>query len=159
MQPLFVQHVGDSMPKFIDIHNEKVLSSLPLYDTKRLDDFNKLFVNYDSEFQDKFQKMVVEAIGLYLPQINSKYALVYLKDELTPDFNPITNPLNDLGIDAKFITEEELESLTGTVFDIFEEIKENKLVKQIKKAYKLALYNGSFDDIFSKFNLERDNLI
>ena len=159
MQPLFVQHVSDSMPKFIDIHNEKVLSSLPLYDTKRLDDFNKLFVNYDSEFQDKFQKMIVEAIGLYLPQINSKYALVYLKDELTPDFNPITNPLNDLGIDAKFITEEELESLTGTVFDIFEEIKENKLVKQIKKAYKLALNNGSFDDILSEFDLDRDNLI
>ena len=116
------------MPKFIDIHNQKLLSSLPTYNTKSVEDISKLFVNYDTEFQDKYKKMVVEAIGLYLPQINSNFALVYLTEELDPYFNPITNPLNDFGIDAKFISDEELDHLTGTVFDIFEEIKETKLV-------------------------------
>lgn len=159
LQPLIIIYFSDSMPKYIDVHNEKVLSSLPLHHTKRWEDFNKLFVNYDCEFQDKYKKMLIEAIGLYLPQINSNFALVYLTEELNPYFNPITNPLNDFGIDAKFITDEELDHLTGTVFDIFEEIKETKLVKQIKKAYKLALKSGSFDAILSEFNLTRDNLI
>lgn len=147
------------MPKFIDINNQKLLSSLPTYNTEWLENLNKLFINYDSEFQNKYQKMVVEAIGLYLPQINDKYALVYLTDELDPYFNPIINPLNDLGINTKFITEEELDHLTGTIFDIFEEIKENKTVREIRKAYKIALKAGAFDEILAKYNLTRDNLV
>ena len=147
------------MPKFIDIKNEKILSSIPIYNTKWAKDLTKVFINYDSEFQDKYKKMVVEAIGLYLPQINDKYPLVYLTDELDPYFNPIINPLNDLGINAKFITEEELDHLTGTIFDIFEEIKENKTVREIRKAYKIALKAGAFDEILAEYNLTRDNLV
>ena len=147
------------MPRFIDIENEKVLSSIPIYNTEWIEDLNKLFISYDTEFQDRFKKMSVEAIGLYLPQINNKYALVYLKEELTEDFNPITYPLNAFGLKTKFLSEEDLEHLTGTVFDIFEEIKENKTVKQVKKAYKIALERGAFDEILSQFNLKRDNLV
>ena len=147
------------MPKFIDIQNQKVLSSLPISNAPWIEEISKLFVSYDSEFQDKYQKMVVEAIGLYLPQINDKYALVYLREELTKDFNPITNPLNDLGINAKFISDDELEHLTGTVFDIFENIKENKTVKEVRKAYTLALKAGAFDEILTQYNLTCDNLL
>ncbi len=145
------------MPRYIDIENKKVVSSVFNFNTSLLKDLSKLFITYDSEFEQKI-KMSVEAIGLYLPQINDKYALVYLKEELSEDFNPITYPLRDLGVKADFISEEDLDNLTGTIYEIFEELKEEIPLKQIRKVYKKALSNGLFDEILKEYNLERTNL-
>ena len=148
------------MPQYIDIKNKKVVLSIPSSDNSIVRNLTKLFINVDCETQEQNdpKKLTVKGIGLFLPQVNDRYAIVYYEDDLNEDFNPITKPLKDLGINVDFATEEEIEDLTGSIFDIFEEIKANKTAKEFRKAYNFALKKGAFDEILEQYNLTRENL-
>ena len=146
------------MPKYIDVFYKKIFNSKPIANISDLNQIEKIKIVADTEFSENSGRMTVEAIGLYLPEINDKSAIVYLKKELTNEFNPITYPLREYGIKTEFITEDDLNYLLNTVDDIFQEIIEDISPRQIRKAYKKALNKGAFDEILNEFNLERSNL-
>ena len=131
----------------------------PLTSDIALEQIEKLKIVYDTEFT-LTDRLTVDSIQLYLPQINANQGLVYLRNELSKDFNLITNPLEDLGIKAQFIDDEALEYLLGEVWELYESITEGlSTTRSIKAKFKQAVEGGLFDDILTEFNLGRSSLV
>ncbi|MGL4880866.1 MAG: hypothetical protein ACRC8K_07345, partial [Waterburya sp.] len=95
---------------------EAELLKQPLVSSIDIEGIEKLKIVYDTEFTYG-KELTVDSIQLYIPQINPDKGLVYFRDELSDNFNFISNPLRDLGIDALFIEEESLDYLLGEVWD------------------------------------------
>ncbi|BAZ47376.1 hypothetical protein NIES4102_44220 (plasmid) [Chondrocystis sp. NIES-4102] len=131
----------------------------PLISSVDIEQFERLKIIYDTEFTCSNQ-LTVDSIQVYIPQINLDQGLVYFRDELLDNFNVISNPLRDLGIDAQFIEEESLEYLLGEVGDLYESIIDGlSTTRSIKAAFKQAVDGGVFDSILTEFNLSRDYLV
>jgi hypothetical protein len=108
----------------------------------------------DTEYTQKL-RMIVDGIGIYSPQLAKGFGFVWLYDELTPDFHPIINTLDIVGIkssipsnfDEMLIDLGELES---SIFDG---------ERNPKKAYDTAIKEGCLLDFFSSYNLTENNII
>ena len=138
---------------------EAVRLKKPLKKDVNIAEIEKLKIVYDTEFTYR-NRLTVDSIQLYIPQINSTKALVYFRDELTNDFNFISKPLFDFGIDAKFIDEGSLEYLLGEIYDIYECLTDGmSSTRMIKSAFKQAVDKGKFKEILAEFNLNSDCLV
>ena len=138
---------------------EAVRLKKPLKKDVNIEKIEKLKIVYDTEFTYR-NRLTVDSIQLYIPQINSTKGLVYFRDELTNNFNFISKPLFDLGIDAKFIDEDSLEYLLGEIYDIYETLTDGmSSTRMIKSAFKQAVDNGKFNEILAEFNLTSHCLV
>jgi hypothetical protein len=139
--------------------NEAVPLQKPLKNNVDIDQIEKLKIVYDTEFTYS-DRLTIDSIQLYIPQINSSKELVYFRDELSDNFNPISNPLSAFGINAKFIDDKSLEYLLGEVWEVYETITEGlSSTKMIKAAFKQAVDQGIFNEILTEFNLSSDCLV
>ena len=69
----------------------------PKIDIDYLLSLPKLTLIPDTEYSQK-SKMTVDGIGIYTPQLSKGLGFVWLYDELTPNFHPIINTLDIVGI-------------------------------------------------------------
>ena len=139
--------------------NEAVSLQKPLTNNVDIEQIEKIKIIYDTEFTYR-NRLTVDSIQLYLPEINSDKGLVYFRDELTNDFDFISKPLADLGIDARLIDEDSLDYLLGEIYDLYENFTDGlSSTRMIKAAFKQALSNGIFDSILTEFNLTSDCLV
>lgn len=144
----------------VDFNTDEVISLEKSLKTKfDFERIEKLTIIYDTEFT-YCNLLTVDSIQLYIPQINQNKGLVYLRDKLTKNFNPITYPLTSLGIDARFIDDNSLEYLLGEIYELYESVTEGfSSTRMIKCAFNRAIKQGVFDDILAEFNLTPDCLV
>ena len=146
------------MPKFIEISTKNTVdylfNSVPDFKT-----IEKLKIVVDTEYQEESFKMSPLGISIFIPQIDEKVSVVFNTSELTDNFDPITNGLKALGINAELATKEEIEELGEDFAYLFEEVIENPHDKDCKQRFNAALNNGLFDDVLEKYNLNRESLI
>jgi hypothetical protein len=140
------------MPYICDGINTNLI--VPKIDIDYILGLPKLTIIPDTEFTQKF-KMIVDGIGLYSPQLAKNIGFVWLYDELTPNFHPIINTLDIVGIKASipnYLDDllVELGELESSIFDG---------EKNPKKAYDTAIKEGCLSDFFESYNLTEDNII
>ncbi len=139
--------------------NEATYLKTPLKNNIDIEKIEKLKIIYDTEFTYS-NRLTIDSIQLYIPQINFSKGLVYFRDELSDNFNFISQPLSDLGINAKFIDEESLNYLLEEIWDLYESVTEGlSSTRSIKNAFKKAIKNGTFNEILTEFNLTSDCLV
>lgn len=115
---------------------------------------SKLILIPDTEFTQKI-KMIVDGIGIYAPQLAKNQGFVWLYDELTPDFHPIINTLDVVGI--KSTVPDYLDDLLVDLGELESSIFDGE--KNPKKAYEVALKEGYLKEFFESYNLTADNII
>ncbi|MBD2485871.1 hypothetical protein [Planktothrix sp. FACHB-1365] len=140
------------MPYICDGENINLIA--PEIDIEYILSLPKLTLIPDTEYTQK-HSMIVDGVGIYSPQLAKDKGFVWLYDELTPDFHPIINTLEVVGIRSSVphyldILLEELGEVEESIFDD---------VKNPKKAYETALKEGYFSEFFNKYNLTEDNII
>ena len=112
----------------------------------------------DTEFTQS-DKMIVDIVGLYSPDLDFNHCYCYFKDDLSNDFNPILEILKVSGFDVKIADNELISELANDIAILFDILIENlKSSRDIKKIYESALKDGYFDECLSKYNLDRKNL-
>ncbi|WP_332984708.1 hypothetical protein [Microcoleus sp. A003_D6] len=114
----------------------------------------KLTIIPDTEFTQK-SKMIVDGIGLYCPQLAENKGFVWLYDELTPDFHPIIDTLDIVGIKSN--VPDYLDDLLLQLGDLESSIFDGE--KNPKRAYETALKEGCFSNFFDSYNLTDNNII
>lgn len=110
----------------------------------------------DTEFTQK-NKMVVDIIGVYVPNISSS-ALVYATNDLNKDFHPIIKPLKDLGINISLVEKDTLIEKIEELALLFDELTKEVTSRKIKKVFLEALNTGYFDNFLNSCNLTRKTL-
>lgn len=146
------------MPYLVYFDSNKVVKlDTPVIRPIYLENNDKLKLNYDTEFTPII-KMIVDSIQCYLPIISPRDCLVFLRDELTNDFNPIEWSLKWYGADIRPITENENDNLYQFQV-IFDDLIENcKSGRQIKTEFDSAINDGVFSDLLNIFNLKSEQL-
>ncbi|HZH38498.1 MAG TPA: hypothetical protein VEX17_00345, partial [Bacillales bacterium] len=140
------------MPYICDGINTNLI--VPKIDIEYLLGLPKLTIIPDTEFTQKF-KMIVDGIGLYSPQLAKNIGFIWLYDELTPNFHPIINTLDIVGI--KCSIPNYLDDLLIELGELESSIFDGE--KNPKKAYETALKEGYLSEFFDSFNLTKDNII
>ncbi|AFZ38407.1 hypothetical protein Sta7437_4987 (plasmid) [Stanieria cyanosphaera PCC 7437] len=148
------------MPYAVDFKTLKAdILEKPLKSSLDITFINELKIVYDTEFTNS-DRLKVDSVQLYLPQINYQVGLSYQLEELNDNFNPISYPLKDLGIDAKFIDDESLRVLLAEIYNIYENsIDGLTSTHDIKITFQESLDSGLYDEILSLYNLNREQLI
>ena len=140
------------MPYICDGKNKNLIA--PKLDIDYILGLPKITFIPDTEYTQKL-RMIIDGIGIYSPQLAKGLGFVWLYDELTPNFHPIINTLDIVGIkssipsnfDEMLIDLGELES---SIFDG---------ERNPKKAYDTAIKEGYLLDFFDTYNLTENNLI
>jgi hypothetical protein len=140
------------MPYICDGKNTNLIS--PKFDVNSLLALSKLTLIPDTEFTQKL-KMVVDGIGIYSPQLAKNTGFVWLYDELTPDFHPIINTLDVVGIKSSI--PDYLDDLLVELGELESDIFDGE--KNPKKAYETALKEGCLAEFFDSYNLTENNII
>jgi len=140
------------MPYICDGKNTNLIA--PKFDIDSLLALPKLTLIPDTEFTQKL-KMVVDGIGIYSPQLAKNTGFVWLYDELTPNFHPIINTLDIVGI--KSSVPDYLDDLLIDLGELESSIFDGE--KNPKKAYDNAIKEGCLSDFFDSYNLTEDNII
>ena len=140
------------MPYICDGKNTNLIA--PKFDIDSLLALPKLTLIPDTEFTQK-SKMIVDGIGIYAPQLAENLGFVWLYDELTPDFHPIINTLDIVGIKSSIPNY--LDDLLVDLGELESSIFDGE--KNPKKAYYTAIKEGYLSDFFDSYNLTEDNII
>lgn len=114
----------------------------------------------DTEFTQK-TLMKVDCIGLYAPELIEDRALLFTREELTEEFNPIEEILYYAGLESKSLSEEEQELLLSDL----EEINESFLIetegmngRAIRKYFEEQKKSGNFNPFLERWKLTPENL-
>ncbi|PJE39032.1 MAG: hypothetical protein CUR32_13390 [Flavobacterium sp.] len=126
----------------------------PKFDIDSLLALPKITLIPDTEFTQKL-KMVVDGIGIYSPQLAKNTGFVWLYDELTPNFHPIINTLDIVGIKSN--TPNYLDDLLVDLGELESSIFDGE--NNPKKAYEVALKEGCLSEFFESYNLTENNII
>lgn len=140
------------MPYICDGKNTNLTA--PKIDVDYLLGLPKLTIISDTEFTQKL-KMIVDGIGIYAPQLAENKGFVWLYDELTPEFHPIINTLDVVGIKSSIPNY--LDDLLIDLGELESSIFDGE--KNPKKAYDSAIKEGCLSDFFDSYNLTADNII
>ena len=140
------------MPYICDGKNTNLIA--PKFDIDSLLALPKLTLMPDTEFTQKL-KMIVDGIGIYSPQLAKNIGFVWLYDELTPNFHPIINTLDIVGI--KSSVPDYLDDLLVDLGELESSIFDGE--KNPKKAYDTAIKEGSLSEFFNSYNLTKSNII
>ena len=140
------------MPYICDGKNTNLIA--PKFDVDSLLALPKLTLIPDTEFTQK-SKMIVDGIGIYAPQLAENIGFVWLYNELTPDFHPIINTLDIVGIKSSM--PDYLDDLLIDLGELESSIFDGE--KNPKQAYNTALKEDCLSDFFDSYNLTEDNII
>jgi hypothetical protein len=145
------------MPYYINFPNKcaKWLES-PIHKPLDTNNLQSLKIVYDTEFT-LTDKMIVDSVQLYLPELDPHNCLVFLYDELNEQFNPLSSSLNWYSINGKIATETELEPIFY-LQELFDKLVHGLNKSEIKNTFKYAIEEGYFNDILDPFNLNSTQL-
>lgn len=137
-------------------YSEKIINELscPLQGTLIPEKSFKIL--FDTEFTLK-QKMIVDSVQLYLPDVDKDGCLIFDYDSLDENFNPITTPLHWYGHDIEMIGEDDFDSLFY-LQEILDTITLNVSKNKIKSLFKTAIDEGTFNDVISPLNIKPSQL-
>lgn len=144
------------MPYFINIHTNKVFTSLPEA-VKKLTELSSVKTVYDTEYTIKLS-LLIDSIQLYCPALCLDYGLVYLADELTPDFNPWIAPFIAFGYHTKIFDVDLLDVMHSEFNKVYYAMRDQLAIKKVKPAFIAAVNEGLFDDCCKKWNVEKSSL-
>lgn len=114
----------------------------------------KLTIIPDTEYTQKL-RMIVDGIGLYSPQLAKNLGFIWSYEELTPNFHPIINILDIVGI--KSSSPDYLDNLLIELGELESSIFDGE--RNPKKAFDTAIKEGYLLDFFNSYNLTENNLI
>ena len=142
------------MPFFID-------RELNIYDKNpiiKLPEFKPSYIVSDTEFT-KLSKLLVDCIGIYLPDLIHDYLVVFTYEELTPNFHPLKTVLQTFGYNIESANEESLMSVIERIQELFNKrIDCEKSSRDVKKQFKLAVNEGVFDHLLTELNIDSECL-
>jgi hypothetical protein len=142
------------MPFFID-------RELNIYDKNpivKLPEFKPSYIVSDTEFT-KLLKMLVDCIGIYLPDLIPDYLVVFTYEELTPSFHPLKSVLQTFGYNIESANEDILVSILERIQELFNKtIDWEKSSRDVKKQFKLAVKEGVFDHLLAELNVDSECL-
>jgi hypothetical protein len=130
----------------LNIFKDNPIVSLPV--------FKQSHLVSDTEFT-KFLKLLVDCIGVYLPDLIPDYLVVFTYDELSPSFHPLHNTLKAFGYSIELANQDSLIEIINTIQDIFEEnVDCNQPSRKVSKAFKEMKEQGYFDHALADLNVE-----
>lgn len=142
------------MPFFID-KNLNVCKQNPIVD---LPDFQPTYLVSDTEFTKK-SKLLVDCVGIYLPNIIPDYEVVFTYDELTIDFHPVRNALKAFGYNIELANEDALLEVISSMQKIFEELVDcTQSTRKVGKQFRELLTQGYFDHQLAELNVEPESV-
>jgi hypothetical protein len=145
------------MPYYINFRDNtaNILKS-PLHLPISTDNLESLKIVNDTEFTIS-NRMIVDSIQLYLPELDPNHCLVFLYDELNEQFNPLSSPLQWYGIKGQVATDEELEDIFY-LQELFDELVHGLNKQDTKNTFNEALQNGYFSELLDPLNLSPSQL-
>ena len=144
------------MPYFIDrqlnIYTQNPLVKLP--------EFKPGFLVTDAEFTEWLKKLLVDCIGIYLPELIPNYLIVFTYKELNPDFHPLITALQAWGYNVKSANQDRLTNGVEQIQELFNNtIDCEKSSREINKQFKKAKEEGVFDHYLSDLNITSECLL
>ena len=140
------------MPYISDGQNSNLIA--PQIDIDYVLSLPKLTLIHDTEYTQK-SKMIVDGVGIHSPQLAKGLGFIWLYDELTPNFHPVINTLDVVGIKSSI--PDYLDNLLIELGELESSIFDGE--KNPKKAYDTAIKEGYLLDFFDTYNLTENNLI
>lgn len=139
------------MPKFInrnlEIYEENPIISLPA--------LKNTYLVPDTEFTKLVQTLIVDCIGIYLPNLIPDYIVVFTYDELTIDFHPVRDALKAFGYNIESASEETLLEVIGSMQETFEELVDcTQPTRKVGIQFQELLAQGCFDLQLTQLNVE-----
>ena len=140
---------------YVSQNSLKVTSTI---DLPQIDLGEKVSLIYDSEFTFR-DKLTVDSIQFYIPEILPEYGLVYPYENLTKSFTPWFTPLTDLGVSVQSLTEDEIQDLACGIAGIYNELTlDISSPKQYRSIATEAINKGLFDTVLEQFSITRESL-
>ena len=140
------------MPYISDGQNSNLIA--PQIDIDYVLSLPKLTLIHDTEYTQK-SKMIVDGVGIHSPQLAKGLGFIWLYDELTPNFHPVINTLDVVGIKSSI--PDYLDNLLIELGELESSIFDGE--KNPKKAYDTAIKEGYLLDFFDTYNMTENNLI
>ena len=139
------------MPFFID-RNLNIYKENPIV---QLPDFQPTYLVSDTEFTKKCKKLLIDCIGIYLPNLIPDYLVVFTYDELTIDFHPVRNALTAFGYNIESASEDTLLEVIGSMQETFEELVDcTQTSRKVGKDFRALITEGYFDHQLAELNIE-----
>ncbi|MBC1238498.1 hypothetical protein [Nostoc sp. 2RC] len=139
------------MPFFVDrelnVYEKNPVVSLP--------EFKSTYLVSDTESTKHLKKLIVDCIGIYLPELISDYLVVFTYDELTVDFHPVHSALKAFGYNINFASEDGLVSVVDDIQEIFNDAVDcTQTTRKVNKAFRDLMEQGYFDDQIADLNVD-----
>lgn len=142
------------MPYFID----RLLNIYTQNPIVKLPDFRPSYLVSDTEFT-KALELLVDCIGVYLPELIPDYLVVFTYDELNADFHPLLTVLQVWGYKIEPANTDELMDVIERIQELFNNtIDCEKSTREINKQFKKAKEEGIFDHYLSDLNISPECL-
>lgn len=136
--------------KKLNIYIDNLIIELP--------EITNTYAVVDTEFTKK-NKLIVDCIGIYLPNLIEKYLVVFTAEDIDKDFHPIKSTLKAFGYDVQSPDVELLNDCIDTIQQIAEEcINFNQSSKKINKAFKQMIEEGYFAHQIAYLNISPESL-
>jgi hypothetical protein len=143
------------MPYFVD-RNLKIYKQNPVI---QLPSFQATYCVSDTEFTKYLEKLLVDCIGIYLPNLIPDYLVVFTYDELTVDFHPVRDALKAFGYKIESANEDVLLEVLLSIQEMFEETVDcTQPTRKVNKEFKRLLEEGYFDTQLAELNVEPECL-
>lgn len=145
------------MPFFID-RNLNIYDKNPVV---KLPEFKASFIVSDTEFTKNklIKKLLVDCIGVYLPELIPNYLIVFTYEELTIDFHPLLTVLQTFGYNIEPANEDNLLKTIGQIQELFNNTVDcDKSSRDVKKQFRKLINEGYFDHYLSDLNIKPECL-
>ncbi len=132
--------------RILNIYEKNPIDKLPV--------FKSTYLVSDTEFTSYLNKLLVDCIGIYLPDLIPQYLVVFTYDELTADFHPVKNTLKAFGYKIDSTNEDTLIKIIGSIQQTFEELVDcTTSSRKVGKAFKQIVAERHFDRHLAELNV------
>lgn len=132
--------------KNLEIYDKNPIVSLPI--------FQPTYLVSDSEFTKITSKLIVDCIGIYLPNLIPDWVVIFTYDELTVDFHPVENALKAFGYNIEPANEDGLVEIIGSIQETFEQLVDcTQNSRKVKKQFRVFINEGYFDHQLAELNV------
>lgn len=140
--------------KFID-RNLNIYSKNPI---KNPPDLKGSSIISDTEFT-KYIKLIVDIIGVYLPELIPEYLVSFDYSDLNENFHPLVSTLKAFDYKVDIADEEYLISVIENIQNICnDKIDFSESSKIVKFQFKELIEYGCFDKYLQQLNIESENI-
>jgi hypothetical protein len=135
----------------LEIYDKNPLVLLPV--------FQPSYLVSDSEFTKSVSKLIVNCVGIYLPDLIPDWVVVFTYDELTNDFHPVQSAITAFGYNIESANEDSLVEVISAIQETFEELVDcTQTSRKVKKQFRALVNERYFDHQLAELNVESECL-